>query len=78
MHPNDLENFVNTDWSASIEVLIQVCLHLSWEFVFLTDPVMLMLLLHGSQFEKHWYRVDILGLFSETTLASTLSQLLSI
>ena len=40
---------------------------------------MLMLLVHGSQFEKHWYRVDILGLFGETThKLSTSSQLLSI
>ena len=38
-----------------------------------------MLLVHGSQFERHWYRVDILGLFGETThKLSTSSQLLSI
>ena len=28
---------------------------------------MLILLVHGPHFEKHWYRVDILGLFGKTT-----------
>ena len=80
MHPNDCENFVKTDWEVPLGGSDSVCLHLSWEFVFLIGSlVMLMIQVHGPHFEKHWYRVDILGLFGKTThKLSTQSQLLSI
>ena len=51
----------------TVAVLIQLVFSSAMEFVFLTrSPVMLMLLVHGPHFEKHWSRVDLLGLFGKS------------
>ena len=52
--------------SDSVEVLIQFVFSSAMEFIFLKRfQVMLMLLVPGPDFGKHWSRVDLLGLFEE-------------
>ena len=52
--------------SDTVEGLIQFVLSSAMEFEFLIrSQVMLMLLVPGPDFGKHWSRVDLLGLFEK-------------